>query len=282
MNIRKEPFKKDLPVALDDDEVRQRTLQHFELQTDVKKLEQQKKDMSKDITETIKEKKKAADKLMKVVIDKIEYRPVDVWEVADWDTKRVLTMRASSQKGAPDVVVDARGMSLEEQQTEIPGTETKSPKKPVVEKEPMFGIMLEDAGENPTKVVKELKIRMGGSLGQAKSLVADCPKVILESLSRETVEANLRALEKTGAKVSLVIPKELANKALPAVVEPVVRKPDDKDESAPAGGLDAKVAKAASPEDIAALNKKFRKNSGIDDRKASAAPERTPRSRKSR
>lgn len=284
MAIRTEPFLKDLPVGLTEDEVRQRTLQHIELLNDVDKLDEQKKAQTKELNETIKEKKKQAKKIARVVVDKFEQRPTYVREVADWETKRVMTVRKSTVPGGEDVVVDVRGMTLDEQQVPIPGTDAPAAPKgedsgPVVEVQAKklsdkFRVVLFDAGEKPLEIIKAVKVGCSVNLGQAKSLVASADpsgKVILETYERGHAEAFVRDLEKKGAQVELRPPEvdtegNPVQKALPAPKEPEVRK----------GGKKAEVeaeAPPVTPEQIEELGKKFRRNAGVDDApKGSRAP----------
>lgn len=274
MAIRTEVFKKDLPVALNDEEVRQKSLQHIELLNDIDKLEEQKKAQVKEINETIKEKKKSAKKLAKVVVDKIEHRPCDVKEVADWETKRVLTMRRSSVTNEFDICIDARGMTLEEQQTQIPGTEAPSPKAevdvtPAKKLSDKYRIELVEAGEKPLDVIKAVKVLCSVNLGAAKSKVAQVPVVVHETLNRGEAEAGVRALEKAGATVTLHPPEVDAEgnpvqKALPPPKEPEIRKGGKK------GAKDEEPVEASAPatkEQVDELAKKFRKGMGADDRK---------------
>lgn len=287
--MRSEPYKKELAFPITEEEARERTLQHLQLLADVEQLNEEKKAQTKEINETIKEKQKASKRLAKVIIDKIETRSVEVREVADWDTKRVLTVRRGEH--GEDIVVDARGMTLDEQQQSLfkgkaPEGDEDDPEadktaqafdaelnKPTLSTK--FRLVLEDAGEKPAAIVKELK-SVFGTLGAAKSAVAAAPKVVLESDTKNAVEALAYKLEQLGATITIKMPEVQVEekKALP----PAVRKVDELK-------ADAEKEPVVAPETQAELEKKFRKGMGVDKVKKDSKPStpaREPKDRKSR
>ena len=67
-----------------------------------------------------------------------------------------------------------------------------------------FDVVLEDAGAKKIGVIKVVReIVSGLGLKEAKELVEDAPKAILEGASKDDAEAAKTKLEEAGAKVSL-------------------------------------------------------------------------------
>lgn len=270
MPIRSDPYKKDLPHPLTPDEVREKSLQHIALLQKVDDLTEQKKRETKDINEQIKETQKQAKKLAKVVVDAIEVRSTDVWDKPDWETKRVYTLRKGPDKDP--IVVEVRGMTHDEQQTNIPGTEDVTPKsvpqKPVEKSADLtqFRVELVELPEGKgLAIIKLIQTATGVTLGAAKSLAAQAPKVVLATHEQAKAEKLARDLEEAGATVTLHVPAPQP-KALPPAKPPTVRK-GKKDEAPPAALPDGKNPDApATQEEVEKLKKRFRRNSGLDEK----------------
>jgi large subunit ribosomal protein L7/L12 len=79
---------------------------------------------------------------------------------------------------------------------------------PVAEAEPEeeqseFDVILESFGEKKIQVIKEVRALTSLGLGEAKALVEDAPKPILEKVNKETADKAKAALEGAGATVTL-------------------------------------------------------------------------------
>ena len=66
-----------------------------------------------------------------------------------------------------------------------------------------FDVMLEGAGDNKIKVIKEVRAATGLGLKEAKDLVDSAPKAVKEALEKADAEELMKKLEGAGAKVSL-------------------------------------------------------------------------------
>ena len=67
-----------------------------------------------------------------------------------------------------------------------------------------YDVTLKDAGAQKVAVIKAVKELTGLGLGEAKALVDEAPKVVLEKAKKEDAEAAKKALEEAGATVELV------------------------------------------------------------------------------
>lgn len=66
-----------------------------------------------------------------------------------------------------------------------------------------YDVTLKDAGAQKVAVIKAVKELTGLGLGEAKALVDEAPKVVLEKAKKEDAEAAKKALEEAGATVEL-------------------------------------------------------------------------------
>lgn len=66
-----------------------------------------------------------------------------------------------------------------------------------------YDVMLKDAGAQKVAVIKAVKELTGLGLGEAKAIVDEAPKVVLEKAKKEDAEAAKKALEEAGATVEL-------------------------------------------------------------------------------
>ena len=66
-----------------------------------------------------------------------------------------------------------------------------------------FDIVLEAAGDQKIQVLKEVRTLTGLGLKEAKDLVNEAPKAILEKVNKETADKAKAALEAVGATVTV-------------------------------------------------------------------------------
>src|SRR5690606_16614379 len=71
------------------------------------------------------------------------------------------------------------------------------------EEQDEFDVVLTGAGENKVKVIKAVRSLSGLGLKEAKDLVDNAPKPVLEKASKEDAEKAKEALEAEGASVEL-------------------------------------------------------------------------------
>lgn len=66
-----------------------------------------------------------------------------------------------------------------------------------------FDVVLKDAGAQKVAVIKAVKDITGLGLGEAKAIVDEAPKPVLEKASKEDAENAKKTLEEAGATVEL-------------------------------------------------------------------------------
>lgn len=66
-----------------------------------------------------------------------------------------------------------------------------------------YDVTLKDAGAQKVAVIKAVKELTGLGLGEAKAIVDEAPKVVLEKAAKDDAEAAKKALEAAGATVEL-------------------------------------------------------------------------------
>jgi len=71
------------------------------------------------------------------------------------------------------------------------------------EEQSEFDVILESYGEKKIQVIKEVRALTSLGLGDAKSLVEEAPKPVLEKVNKEAAEKAKEALEGAGATVTL-------------------------------------------------------------------------------
>ena len=74
----------------------------------------------------------------------------------------------------------------------------------VVEEKDEFDVVLESAGDKKIQVIKVVREITGLGLGEAKSLVEEAPKNVLEGAKKDAAEEAKAKLEEAGAGVKLV------------------------------------------------------------------------------
>jgi large subunit ribosomal protein L7/L12 len=74
---------------------------------------------------------------------------------------------------------------------------------PVVEEKTEFDVVLESAGANKLKVVKEVKTLLATGLKEAKDLVDGAPATLKEGVNKDEAESMKAALEEAGATIVL-------------------------------------------------------------------------------
>ena len=73
----------------------------------------------------------------------------------------------------------------------------------VAEEKDSFDVVLEAAGEKKIQVIKEVRALTSLGLKEAKDLVDEAPKAVLEGANKETAEKAKAQLEGAGATVTL-------------------------------------------------------------------------------
>ena len=73
-----------------------------------------------------------------------------------------------------------------------------------VEEKDEFDVLLEAAGDKKIQVIKVVRELTGLGLGEAKSLVEEAPKNVLEALKKDAAEEALAKLVEAGAVAKLV------------------------------------------------------------------------------
>ncbi|MFD5601109.1 50S ribosomal protein L7/L12 [Leucobacter sp. NPDC058333] len=73
-----------------------------------------------------------------------------------------------------------------------------------VEEKDEFDVVLESAGDKKIQVIKVVRELTGLGLGEAKSLVEEAPKNVLEGAKKDAAEEAKAKLEEAGAGVKLV------------------------------------------------------------------------------
>ena len=71
------------------------------------------------------------------------------------------------------------------------------------EEQDEFDVILENAGENKSPVIKEVRALTNLGLKEAKDLVEAAPKAVLEKVAKDAAEKAKAALEGAGATVSV-------------------------------------------------------------------------------
>ena len=82
------------------------------------------------------------------------------------------------------------------------GAGAAAPVEEVEEKE-SFDVVLEAAGDKKIQVIKEVRALTNLGLKEAKDLVDEAPKTVLEGVNKEAAEKAKAALEGAGATVTL-------------------------------------------------------------------------------
>ena len=72
-----------------------------------------------------------------------------------------------------------------------------------VEEKDEFDVVLESAGDKKIQVIKAVRELTGLGLGEAKALVEEAPKTVLEAAKKDDAEAAKAKLEEAGAGVKL-------------------------------------------------------------------------------
>ena len=72
-----------------------------------------------------------------------------------------------------------------------------------VEEQDEFDVILEGAGEKKIQVIKEVRTLTSLGLKEAKDLVDNAPKPVLEKVSKEDAEKAKASLEEAGASIEL-------------------------------------------------------------------------------
>ncbi len=84
-----------------------------------------------------------------------------------------------------------------------PGGGAGAPQDAVVEEQDEFDVVLEAAGDKKIQVIKEVRALTSLGLKEAKDLVDDAPKAVLEKVDKAAAEKAKEQLEGAGATVTL-------------------------------------------------------------------------------
>jgi large subunit ribosomal protein L7/L12 len=84
-----------------------------------------------------------------------------------------------------------------------PGAAAPGAEEAVAEEQTSFDVVLTGAGEKKIQVIKEVRSLTSLGLKEAKDLVDNAPKPVLEGVDKEQAEAAKEALEGVGASVEL-------------------------------------------------------------------------------
>ncbi|MDR1807627.1 MAG: 50S ribosomal protein L7/L12 [Propionibacteriaceae bacterium] len=74
---------------------------------------------------------------------------------------------------------------------------------PAAEEKDEFDVILESTGDKKIQVIKEVRALTSLGLKEAKDLVEEAPKVVLERVNKETAAKAKEQLESAGATVTL-------------------------------------------------------------------------------
>ncbi len=74
---------------------------------------------------------------------------------------------------------------------------------PAEDEKSEYDVVLKDAGSQKVAVIKAVKDLTGLGLGEAKAIVDEAPKPVLEKANKEDAEKAKKALEEAGATVEL-------------------------------------------------------------------------------
>ncbi|KIP51802.1 50S ribosomal protein L7/L12 [Leucobacter komagatae] len=78
-----------------------------------------------------------------------------------------------------------------------------APAAEAVEEKDEFDVVLESAGDKKIQVIKVVRELTGLGLGEAKALVEEAPKTVLEAAKKDAAEEAKAKLEEAGAGVKL-------------------------------------------------------------------------------
>ena len=84
-----------------------------------------------------------------------------------------------------------------------PGAGGGAAEEAAAEEQTSFDVVLTGAGEKKIQVIKEVRALTSLGLKEAKELVDNAPKPVLEAVEKEQAEAAKEALEAVGASVEL-------------------------------------------------------------------------------
>eukprot|EP00924_Labyrinthula_sp_SR-Ha-C_P011673 augustus_masked-scaffold_17-processed-gene-5.45-mRNA-1 protein AED:0.09 eAED:0.09 QI:0/-1/0/1/-1/1/1/0/196 len=142
-------------------------------------------------TDSAEERKEPTEKVAKLVDEITLLNLVEVSQLVDELKSRLNLPDAVFQQPVAAVAAPIQAEAAEE--------EAKEEEKPIV------NIQLDsfDAATK-IKVIKEVKTASGLGLKEAKTLVEEAPKVVLENVKREEAIEIQKKLEEVGAKISLI------------------------------------------------------------------------------
>ncbi|MDR2348783.1 MAG: 50S ribosomal protein L7/L12 [Bifidobacteriaceae bacterium] len=129
--------------------------------------------------------------MAKLSIDELieQFKDMTLIELSDFVKKFEEVFDVTAAAPAAVVAAAAPGAAAEEAEPE--------------EEQSEFDVVLDSFGEKKIQVIKVVRQLTPLSLGEAKALVEEAPKPILEKVNKETADKAKEALEEAGATVSL-------------------------------------------------------------------------------
>jgi large subunit ribosomal protein L7/L12 len=129
--------------------------------------------------------------MAKLTIDELidQFKDLTLIELADFVKKFEEVFDVTAAAPAAVAVAAAPGSGGEEAEPE--------------EEQSEFDVILDSFGEKKIQVIKVVRQLTSLGLGEAKSLVEEAPKPILEKVNKETAEKAKADLEEAGATVTL-------------------------------------------------------------------------------
>ena len=134
-----------------------------------------------------------------MINDKGEFHMADVKKLAEELTK-LTVLEVNELK---NVLKDEYGIEPAAAAVAVAGPAAGGDAGAAADEKSEYDVTLKDAGAQKVAVIKAVKELTGLGLGEAKALVDEAPKVVLEKAKKEDAEAAKKALEEAGATVEL-------------------------------------------------------------------------------
>ena len=134
-----------------------------------------------------------------MINDKGEFHMADVKKLAEELTK-LTVLEVNELK---NVLKDEYGIEPAAAAVAVAGPAAGGDAGAAADEKSEYDVTLKDAGAQKVAVIKAVKELTGLGLGEAKALVDEAQKVVLEKAKKEDAEAAKKALEEAGATVEL-------------------------------------------------------------------------------
>jgi large subunit ribosomal protein L7/L12 len=127
--------------------------------------------------------------MAKLSIDELieAFKELSLIELTDFVKKFAEVFEVTAAAPAAVAVAAAPGAAAEEAE----------------EEQTEFDVVLESFGDKKIQVIKEVRALTSLGLGEAKALVEEAPKAVLEKVNKEAAEKAKEALEGAGATITL-------------------------------------------------------------------------------